>query len=154
MLSLLGVNIQLLLFHMAKSFIWLEETKELINNFPIGYMIDPKLNINKSFREKVDKYMNTTFGPITQTFITTTLAKNKTRVLALLMLYETRNNLKKSFKLLSCFIYTIINNYVCIDYLACEKYFLSEIPVGYGGFLKHVNKSDDKILGMEFQILY
>ena len=36
------------------------------------------------------------------------------------MFYKTRNNPKKSFKLLSCVIYTIIRNYVCIDYLACE----------------------------------
>ena len=36
--------------------------------------------------------MNTTFGPITQPFIRATLAKNKTRVLALLMFYETRKS--------------------------------------------------------------
>ena len=50
------------------------------------------------------------------------------------MFYETRKNTKKSFKVLSCVIYTIINNYVCIDYLACEPKKSSELPVGSGGF--------------------
>ena len=98
--------------------------------------------------------MKTKFGAITQPHISKILLKINTWMLVLIMSYETRKNSNKSFKVFSCVIYTIINNYVCIDYLACEKYFLSEIPVGYGGFLKHVNKSDDKILGMEFQILY
>ena len=64
--------------------------------------------------------MKTTFGAITQPYIRTILEKNNTRVLALFMLYETRKNPRKDFKVLSCVIYTIIRNYVCIDYLACE----------------------------------
>ena len=55
MQSLLGTNHRQPLFHMAKSYIWIEETKELINKFSIGYMINPKLNINKAFREQVNK---------------------------------------------------------------------------------------------------
>ena len=39
-------------------------------------MNNPKLNINKSFREQVNKCMKTTFGEITQPHIKTTLAKN------------------------------------------------------------------------------
>ena len=64
--------------------------------------------------------MNNKFGPSTQPFIRATLSKNKKRVLALLMFYETRKNPKKAFKVLSFVIYKIISNYVCIDYLACE----------------------------------
>ena len=118
MLSFWGGNRRLPLFHMAKNFIWLEETKERINKFLIGYIINKKLNINKSSEEKVFKCMNNTFGPITQPYIRSTLAKNTTRVLALLMFYETRQNPNKYFKVLSCVIYTIISNYFCIDYLA------------------------------------
>ena len=77
MLSLLGANHRLPLFHMAKSFIWLNETKQYINKFTIVYMINPDLNINKSFREQVDKCMKTTFGPITQPFTRSTLSKIK-----------------------------------------------------------------------------
>ena len=53
MQSLLGDNHRLPLFHMAKSSIWLEETKEPISEFLIGYIINSSLNINKAFREQV-----------------------------------------------------------------------------------------------------
>ena len=62
------------------------------------------------------------------------------------MSYGTRKNTNKDFKVLSFVIFTIINNYVCIDYLSCESKKLSEIPVCSGGVLKHGNKSFDKIL--------
>ena len=65
--------------------------------------------------------METIFGAITQSHIRNILSKNITRVLALLMFYKTRNNPEKVSKVLSCVIYTIIRNYVCNDYLACEK---------------------------------
>ena len=71
-------------------------------------MINPTFNINKAFTEQVDKFMNITFSPLIQLYISATLTKNTTRVLALLIFYETRNNPKKYFKVLSCFIYTII----------------------------------------------
>ena len=57
MLSLLGENHRLLLFHMDKRFIWNNETKKLTNEFTIGYMINPGLNVNKTFREKVKMYV-------------------------------------------------------------------------------------------------
>ena len=84
---------------MAKSFFWLEETKECINKFSIGYMINPKFNINKSFREQMDKYMNTTFGPITQPCIRATLAKNKS--VSIINVLWDKKNPKKAFKVLS-----------------------------------------------------
>ena len=69
-----------------------------MNKFPIGYTINPKLNINKAFIEQVDKCMNNTFVPITQIFIRETSPKNKTRVSAVLMFYETRKVPKKLSK--------------------------------------------------------
>ena len=120
MQSLLGDNHHLPLFHMAKSFIWIEETKERINEFLIGYMINPTLNTDKIFKERVTKYMNTTFVAITKPHIITILEKNNTRVLELLMFYEKRNNHMKFFKVFSCVIHIIFRNCVCIDYLACE----------------------------------
>ena len=50
--------------------------------------------------------------------------------------------------MLSSVIYTIIINYVCIDYLASESKQLIEIIVGSGGGYKHEGKSYDKILGI------
>ena len=93
--------------------------QKLIKEFKIRYIINPNSNINRAFREQVEKCMKTTFGAITQPFIRATLLKNKTRMLALLMFYETRAE-NISYRVLSCIIYTIIKNCVCIDYLACQ----------------------------------
>ena len=89
MLSLLGANHRLPLCHMAKRFIWINESKKRINAFAIGYMINLGLNFNKAFREQVIFLMLTTFGKITHPFIKTTLAKNNTSVLVLIIFYET-----------------------------------------------------------------
>ena len=48
-------------------------------------MINPGLNVTKSFREQVENFMYTTFGKITQPFIKATLAKNNTSVLVLIL---------------------------------------------------------------------
>ena len=63
--------------------------------------------------------MYTTFDEITQHFNKATLSKKNTIKLALLLFYETKLN-NKSFRVLSCAIYTMIKNYVCIGYLACQ----------------------------------
>ena len=39
-----------------------------MNKFAIGYMINPVLNVNKAFRDQVQKYIYTTFFEITQPF--------------------------------------------------------------------------------------
>ena len=75
MLSLLGANHSLPLFHMAECLIWINETNQRINKFMIGYMINPCLNVNKAFREQVEKCMYTKFGEIKQPFIKDTLEK-------------------------------------------------------------------------------
>ena len=53
MLSLLGANNSLPLFHMDKRFIWINETKKRINEFTIGCIINTGLNVKKAFREQV-----------------------------------------------------------------------------------------------------
>ena len=73
--SLLWTNHRLPLSHIDKSYIWLEETNELINEFSIGYTINPKLIINKDFKEQVTKCMKTTFGEMTKQHITKILSK-------------------------------------------------------------------------------
>ena len=83
-------------------------------------MISLGLNFNKSFREQVEKCMFTTFGKITKPFIKATSAKHYTSVLAIIILYETIAD-KKSYRVLGFFIYTIMNIYVCIDYLAFQS---------------------------------
>ena len=70
-------------------------------------MINPKLNINKAFREQLNKCMNTKFGEITQPNISKTLAK-KIRVLALLMFYETRKILSIFQSVELCCLYNYL----------------------------------------------
>ena len=46
-----------------------------MNDFEIGYIINPSFFINEAFIYKVEKCMNNTFGELTQTFIKSTLLK-------------------------------------------------------------------------------
>ena len=50
MLPLLGDNHRLPLLHMDKRFNWLEEIGERINEFKIGYLINPSFYVNKLFK--------------------------------------------------------------------------------------------------------
>ena len=63
---MLGNIHRLPLSHMAKSYIWLEETNQRINEFSIGYIINPTFNISKAFKEQVKICMKTTFGTMIQ----------------------------------------------------------------------------------------
>ena len=56
-------------------------------------------------------------------------------------------NPKKMFKVLSCVIYKIIRNYVCIDYLGSDNFLKSDLRLGPGGSYKYFNKSYDNVLG-------
>ena len=47
---LLETNHRLPLSHMAKSYIWLEETNQGLNDVSIGSMMNPNLSINKDFK--------------------------------------------------------------------------------------------------------
>ena len=68
-LPLLGGNHRLPLLHMSKSLIWIEETEERINEFEIGYMINPNFHVDKYFKEQVINGMNNMFGALTQPFM-------------------------------------------------------------------------------------
>ena len=58
-----------------------------------------------------------------------------------MIFYETRaDNPKKAFRSLSCVIYTIINDYFCIDYLDVQSKTISEITVGSNECSKHGDK--------------
>ena len=66
------------------------------------------------------------FGTDTVKQINVILKKRNTRVIALIMIYEQGNlSTIKVFKVLSCVIYTMIEKYVCIDYLCTLHTFYS-----------------------------
>ena len=52
------------------------------------------------------------------------------------------------FSVLSCVIYTIIRNYVCIDYLDSDKSKLSDLRLGVTARYKHLDKKYDNVLGV------
>ena len=120
-MPLFGANNRLPLLHIDKGLIWIEETIECINEFAPVYMNNTTLNGNKYFKEQVEKCMNNIFGLLTQPFIKKRMTKMNTLVLEFLMLHETRSTTqKKYFRVLIYAMYTIIDNYFCIDYLACH----------------------------------
>ena len=75
MQSMLGTNCRIPLLHMAKSYICLEEKNQRVNEFSIGYMMNPNLHKNKSFREQVKGCLKNTFGPYTNIHIGKILLK-------------------------------------------------------------------------------
>ena len=84
MLSFLGANNRLPLFHMTKSLVYIQEIDQHINQFSIGYMINPRLNTNGIFKDQVNICMKKTFNVTEQKHITKILTQENTRVLALL----------------------------------------------------------------------
>ena len=72
---LLGANCRMPLLHMSKSYICLEETNQHINEFSIGYIMNPSVNRNRAFKYQVKVCLENTFGPDTNTHIVKTLSK-------------------------------------------------------------------------------
>ena len=48
--------------------------------------------------------------------------------MALIMIYESVGTaIRKVYGVLSCVVYTLIYNYVCIDYMSCQSNFFCDI---------------------------
>ena len=112
-------------------------------------MLNPHLNMNKDFKDQVKTCLSNTFGADTNKHINKTLINRDTRVLALVIFYEHGTfNPRKMFKVLICVIYTIIDRYVCIDYLGIETRKISELNIGFSMEKKHENKDYDNLFGI------
>ena len=81
---------------MSKGFICIKETNQRINDFSIGYTMNPNLNKNKDFRKQVNVCLKNTFGTSTTTHMSKILLKANIRVLALVMLYYNRKKYKEN----------------------------------------------------------
>ena len=84
--SVLGANCRIPLIHLSNRKMYIEETNERINEFSFAYMLNPHLNMNKSFKYQARTCLIDTFGADTNRHITKTLMKPNTRVLALVFL--------------------------------------------------------------------
>ena len=91
-------------------------------------MVNPTINVNKVFRDQVEKFSKELFYQSTITGIKNLLKNGKTCVIALVTIYDNKTiNPMKVLRVLSRVLYSFIENYVCIDYLGCQYKKLSTI---------------------------
>ena len=113
---------------MSKRMVHCDSTDETINPFSIGYIINPSLNCNKVFRLLVENFISVSFSSKAMKTIRYFLRKKNICVMELILVYENNGgNVKKVYRVLSCVVYYLIDNYVCIDYLSCQLKTLSSI---------------------------
>ena len=81
---------------MSKIIVHCYSTDETINQFSIGFMINPSLNCNKEFREQVRKWLSVSFHENTMETIKDCLRNNNTCVMAIITIYDNNGgNAKK-----------------------------------------------------------
>ena len=68
--------------------VYLYATYGKINQYAIGYMINPSLHINKMFREQVEKFLKATLHENTIEPIRYVMKNKDTCVIALIMFYD------------------------------------------------------------------
>ena len=73
--SMLEANCRMPLLHISKTYIWVEEPNQRINEFSFGYMMNPTLFKNISFKEQVKVCFKNIFVPDTTSHINTILIK-------------------------------------------------------------------------------
>ena len=84
-------------------------------------MINPYINLNRSLREQVQKCLGCYFSTKKMKAIIYCLLNKNTYGMALIMIYENSGKyIRKVYRVLSCVVYTFIDNYVCIEYLSCQ----------------------------------
>ena len=70
-------------------------------------------------------------------------------MIALVIFYESgKINPRKIFKVLSCVIYTIIEKYICIDYLGTEKNKITDLKIGCTLSSKHYGMDYNNLFGI------
>ena len=98
--TLVGINYSEPILHMSKRMVHIYSIYDIINQFEIGYMINPALNVNKVLREKVVKCLSDTYNENTMENIRGCLKKKNICVIALIMFNE--NNGVKPKKCIWC----------------------------------------------------
>ena len=93
LLPLLGVNHRQPLLNMSKRLVYLYTTDEHINQFEIGYIINPTLHDNKVFRKKLKMLKRCISSKYHGRYKNDT-RKNDTYVIALIMFYENKTSNK------------------------------------------------------------
>ena len=100
LMPLVGVYHRQPILNMYKIMVHCYSTYEIINQFEIGYMINPSLNCNKLFRVQVEKFLSVLFHKKTMESIRDSLNNMNTCVMSLIKIYE--NNGEKQKKCIEC----------------------------------------------------
>ena len=61
-MPIVGVNHSLPILHLSKIMLHCYTTGKTINEFEIGYMINPSLNFNNAFRTQVENFLGDYFS--------------------------------------------------------------------------------------------
>ena len=80
---------------MSKIMVYFYATNGQMNQFEIGYMINPPLHINMVFREKFEKCLRDTYHENTMETIRNVIKNKDTCVIALMIFYESKGNKPK-----------------------------------------------------------
>ena len=95
-------------------------TGKNIHKFTICYMINLSLKFNKIFKTQVEHFLGYYFYFRTMKTIKKLPMKKYTSVMELIIIYENNGEIPKNYRVLSCVIYNLIDNSVCIDYLSFQ----------------------------------
>ena len=96
LMPIVGVNHHLPILRMSKIMVHIYTTGKTINQFSIGYMINPWLKFRNEFRTKFEKLFGGYFSIRTMKAIKNCLMKNNTSVMALIMVYEKNREIPKT----------------------------------------------------------
>ena len=94
---------------MSKIIVYPYTTYKQINQFSIGYMINPSLHVNRVFREKIEKSLRATFHENTMENIRDVIQKKDICNITQIMFYGVKGGESiKLYRVLSCVLYYII----------------------------------------------
>ena len=116
-----------------------------MNQFTIGYMITLHFKLIGCSYNKLKKWSRATFYENIMENIRDVIKNKDTCVIAIIMFYESKGrNPIQVYMVLSCVLYSLIKNYVCIDYI----YFQSKklISISYDRIFEQ--KSYNILLGI------
>ena len=86
-MTIVEVNHRPHILHISKRMLHCYTTGKTINPFSIGYMINPSLKFNNTFRTHVEKFLSVPFPIMTMKTIKNGLMKKNTCVMALILIY-------------------------------------------------------------------
>ena len=95
LMPIVGVSHRQPILHMSKIMVYCYTKDETINQFSIGYMINPSLYFNNVLRTQVEKCLSVLFSSRKMKTIKYSPMKNNTCVMELIMIYENNADIPK-----------------------------------------------------------